>query len=56
MGLHEARVVLESHRSEVFVREIMKAFHMNEPDATTMAMSMLIREFVLAAQVAEALA
>jgi hypothetical protein len=46
----------EKRRSEAFVKEVMNAFHMDESDATVVALSMLIRELVLAAQVAEAVA
>ena len=40
--------------SKAFVAEIMNVFHMDESDATITALSMLIRQLIVAAQTAEA--
>ena len=40
---------LQTSRLEIFVRQIMKVFHMTRAEATAMALGILFEEFIIAA-------
>jgi hypothetical protein len=56
MNVVSNRTPDEDRRWEAFIEETMRIFHMNRSEAVAVGVSMMIRQCMLAAQVAEVVA